>query len=72
LSFVVAALNNKGYDVNTDFEPQSGGKGEFYIYKITNDKREVVFSNSKNHVGAVIGSSISSKNYEKIVEQILA
>ena len=75
VSQLVKTLNDKGYDVNYTCEPMSGGNGEFFVYKIENGNKMIVFSNDKNlhsAKGAVIGGRINAKNVEDIVNKILA
>jgi hypothetical protein len=75
VKILVGALNNEGYDVNYTVEPKSGGKGEYYIYKVNSDEtKKIVFSNNRNlHAsqGAFIGSSIRTTNVNEVVKNIL-
>jgi hypothetical protein len=52
----------------------SGGNGEYYVYVVKDGNKKIVFSNNKSHstAGATIGYSISSKNINEIVSNILA
>ena len=72
-STLIKELNNQGYDVEYNFEPQNGANGEYYIYAIKNGNKECVFSNSKK-IGdgnTVIGSKINDKNLMDIVQNCL-
>lgn len=51
------------------FEPMQGGNGEYYVY-VDKGQKSIVFSNNKNHSGAIIGGSINSTNVKKIVTKI--
>ena len=74
VSQLVSTLNNQGYDVVYTCEPMSGGNGEYYVYVVKDGNKKIVFSNNKSHstAGATIGYSISSKNINEIVSNILA
>jgi hypothetical protein len=72
-SLIVKNLNQDGYDVNINFSPMSGAKGEYYLYVIKDEKKSIVFSNSKKHQseGAVYAGGISDKNFQNVIEKIL-
>jgi len=67
---LIKQLNKQGYDVESTFEPKSGGNGEFYIFKITGDKKRCIFANSKNigDISTIVGFKISDKNLNDIIQ----
>jgi hypothetical protein len=75
VSQLVKTLNDNGYNVKYTLEPKAGGRGEFFVYKIENGTRKIVFSNNKDlHSGeaAVIGRKIDSGNVNAIVQKIIS
>lgn len=73
-STLINELNTQGYDVDYNFEPKSGGKGEFYVFAIKDGKKRCVFANSKNVAegNTVVGSNVSKKNLSDIVQNCLS
>lgn len=66
-------LNKNGFVVTAEFNPQSGGNGEFFVFQKLSDGRKLpIFSNSKNHgdQGAVVSYNLASKMYESIKAKI--
>lgn len=70
---MIKELNNQGYDVHYTFEPQSGAKGEFYVYVTNDGKKRCVFSNNKT-VGdnnTKFGNKINDNMLKDIVDNCL-
>jgi len=70
---LIKELNNQGFNVEFNFEPKSGGNGEFFVYAIKDGKKRCVFSNNKK-VGdenTIVGSKISDKNLKDIIHNCL-
>ena len=66
---LIKQLNSKGYDVQYNLEPQSGGNGEYFVYVKKGGNKSIVFSNDKKH-GCVTDNSINFKNMSQIILKI--
>ena len=62
---------NEKYEVNCNFEPQQGGKGEFYLFLIANENKQILFSNNESlHKGAVIGKELTVDKVKEVQNQL--
>ncbi len=72
-SLIVKKLTDEGYDVVITLTPLTGGNGEYFLYVTKEDKKSIVFSNSKNHEsqGAIYAGGIVEKNHKAVVDKII-
>jgi len=66
------SLSKDGFSVTLNINPKFGCGGEFYIFLITKEKKEIaIFSNNKNkHPNAILGYSISNRNYQLLLNKV--
>lgn len=66
-------LNNKGFNVSYTIHPKFGFGGEYYVYKVVDGKKVMVFSNYNKHEkeGAIIDLDITSSNVHKVIEKVI-
>ncbi len=72
-NLLVKALLDQGFLVNNHFEKKNGGMGEYFVFKVEQGKKKIVFSNNKSlheAEGAIISLRISPNNLEAIVKKI--
>ena len=72
-NMLIKELNNQGYDVNYDFEPMKGGKGEFFIFLLNDGQKKCVFANNKTigDSNTIVGMKINDKNLQDIIKNII-
>jgi len=70
--FIIKPLKEEGNNVKYTFKPMKGGKGEFYIWKIIDNDKKIIFSNKKDlHPEAVAhGLNVGMKNSNSILEAL--
>ena len=74
MDFIIKPLKEEGINVKFTFKPMKGGKGEFYIWKVVDGEKKIVFSNDKTlHPDAVAhGLNVGTKNSTIICDKLKA
>jgi len=74
MDFIIKPLKEEGINVKFTFKPMKGGKGEFYIWKVVDGEKKIVFSNDKTlHPDAVAhGLNVGTKNCTIICDKLKA
>lgn len=69
MDFIIKPLKEEGNNVKYLFKPMKGGKGEFYIWKIEENEKKIIFSNKKDlHPTAIAhGLNVNAKNCDAIL-----
>ena len=70
---IIRPLKESGLEVKSKFIPMKGDKGEYFIWKILEDKtKKIIFSNSKNHQkeAVLIGMNIGFKNSQSVIDAL--
>lgn len=69
--FIIKPIKEEGKTIKYTFTPMKGGKGEFFLFKVINGKKEIIFSNKKDiHPDAIIGMNISLKNSDAVLSKL--
>ena len=72
MDFIIKPLKEAGNNVKSTFKPMKGGKGEFYIWKVLDKEKKIIFSNDKTlHPDAVAyGLNVGAKNCTAICDAL--
>ncbi len=69
--FIIKPLKEEGKTIRYTFVPMQGGKGEFYLFKLNKEQKQIIFSNKKDlHPEAIYGMNITMKNSNDIIDRL--